>query len=97
MRTKSLKVLPVKPGVGQYVAIQAAKNFFLANSYSSGSFTCICFKNLYQVFPVLAVANTGSCVGLQNKIGLPANCHRQLMKVPVLSARGIVVGSKTCI
>ena len=28
--------------------------------------------NLSQFFPVLAVANTGSCVGLQNKTGHPA-------------------------
>ena len=27
------------------------------------------FQNFSQFFPVLAVANTGSCVGLQNKIG----------------------------
>ena len=27
------------------------------------------FQNLSQFFPVLAVANTGSCVGPQNKIG----------------------------
>ena len=37
-------------------------------------------QNLSRVFPVLAVANTGSCVGLQNKIGHPAE------QVPVLSA-----------
>ena len=30
------------------------------------------FQNLSQVFPVLAVANTGSSVGPQNKIGHPA-------------------------
>ena len=29
------------------------------------------FQNLSRFFPVLAVANTGSCVGPQNKIGLP--------------------------
>ena len=44
------------------------------------------FQNLSRVFPVLAVANTGSCVGPQSKIGLPALCCRQLMQVPVLSA-----------
>ena len=30
------------------------------------------FQNLCRVFPVLAVANTGSFVGRQNKIGDPA-------------------------
>ena len=30
------------------------------------------FQNLSQFFPVLALANTGSCVGPQNKIGQPA-------------------------
>ena len=47
------------------------------------------FQNLSRFFPVLAVANTGSCVGPQNKIGHPAGC-----RVPVLSARGIQIDSK---
>ena len=33
------------------------------------------FPNLSQIFPVLAVANTGSCVGPQNKIGHPVGCR----------------------
>ena len=33
------------------------------------------FQNLSRVFPVLAVANTGSCIGLQNKIRHPAECR----------------------
>ena len=32
------------------------------------------FQNLSQFFPVLAVANTGSCIGPQNKIGHPVGC-----------------------
>ena len=31
-------------------------------------------KTFPDFFPVLAVANTGSCVGPQNKIGHPAGC-----------------------
>ena len=37
------------------------KDFFLANFYPSSSFTCI--------FSKISSANTGSCVGPQNKIG----------------------------
>ena len=33
------------------------------------------FKALSRLFPGLAMANTGSCVGLQNKIGHPAGCR----------------------
>ena len=47
MRTQSLKVLPLKPEVGQYVAMHAmltARDFFLANFYPSGPFTCIFSK-----------------------------------------------------
>ena len=55
------------------------------------------FQVLSSVFPVLAVANIGSCVGPQNKIGHPAHRHRQVKQVPVLSARGIKIGSKTCV
>ena len=92
MKTQSLKVLPLKPGVGQYIAINAtltARDFFLAKLYPSGPFTCIFFQNLSRVFPVLAVANIDSCVGPQYKIGHPAHRYGQLMQVPVLSAHGI--------
>ena len=44
VRTQSLNVLPLKPGVGQYIAIHAtltARDFFLAYFYPSGPFTCI--------------------------------------------------------
>ena len=46
MRTLSLKVLPLKPGVGQHIAMRAtltARDFFLAYFYPSGSFTRIFF------------------------------------------------------
>ena len=46
-------------------------------------------KPVSTFFPVSAVSNTGSCVGPQNKIGHLAHRYRQLMQVPVLSARGI--------
>ena len=55
----------------------------------SGPFTCIFSQNFSRAFPVLAVANIGSCVGPQNKIAYPAHRYRQLMQVPVLSAHGI--------
>ena len=69
-KLKSLKVLPFKPGVGQYIAMHAtitARDIFLANFYPSGPFTCIFFQNLFRVFPALAVAYTGSCVARRIK------------------------------
>ena len=78
MRTQNLKVLHWKPGVGQYITMHAtftARDFFLANFYHSDPFTFIFFQNLSKFFPLLAVANTGSCVGPQNKIGHPAGCR----------------------
>ena len=57
VRTQSLNVLPLKPGVGQYIAIHTARDFFLAYFYPSGPFTCIFSKPL-PIFPVLAVTNT---------------------------------------
>ena len=60
VRTQSLNVLPLKPGVVQYIAIHAtltARDFFLAYFYPSGPFTCIFTKPL-PILPVLAVANT---------------------------------------
>ena len=47
VRTRSLNVLPLKPGVGRYIAIHAtliARDFFLAHFYPSGPFTCIFSK-----------------------------------------------------
>ena len=85
LRTHSLKVLPLKPGVGQYIAVHAtltARDFFLANFYPSGPFTCTFSKTSADFFPVLAVANTSSCVGHQNKIGHPTGC-RFLRLVPM--------------
>ena len=77
VRTQSLKILPSKPGVGQYIAIHAtltARDFSLVYFYPSGPFTCI-FPKPTPIFPVLAVANAGSCVGPQNKVGHPVGCR----------------------
>ena len=60
VRTQRLNVFPLKPGVGQYIAIHAtltARDFFLPYFYPSGPFTCIYPKPL-PIFPVLVVANT---------------------------------------
>ena len=60
VRTQSLNVLPLKPGIGQYIAIHAtltARDFFFAYFYPSGPFTCI-FPKPLPISPVLAVVNT---------------------------------------
>ena len=78
MKIQSLNVLPLKPEVGQYIAIHVAltaRDFFLANSYPSGPFTCIFSKTSPKFLPVLATANAGFCVGPQNKIGHSAGCR----------------------
>ena len=81
-RTWRSDFLPFKPGAGPYIAMHAtstARDFFLANFYPSPVF----LQNLSQVVSVLVVANTGSCVGPQNRICRPAGS-----KLPVLCARG---------
>ena len=53
VRTQSLNVLPLKPGVGQYIVIHAtlaARDFFLAYFYPSGPFTCIFLKTSPDFF-----------------------------------------------
>ena len=83
LRTQSLKVLPLKPGVGQYIAIHAtltARDFFLAYFYLSDPFsskTIFAFfsKNLSEVLLLLAVADIGLCVAPQNERGHPAGCR----------------------
>ena len=57
VRTQSLNVLPLKPGVGQYISRHAtptARDFLLAYFYPSGPFTCILSKTSPDFF---------SCVG----------------------------------
>ena len=49
VRTQTLNVLPLKPGVGQYIAIHAtltARDFFLVYLYPFSPFTCIFPKPL---------------------------------------------------
>ena len=59
VRTQSLNVLPLKPGVGQYIAIHAtltARDFFPAYFYPSGPVTCIFSKtspNFFLCWPWL--------------------------------------------
>ena len=75
LKTQSLKVLPLNPGVGHYIAIHAtltARDFFLAHFYLPAHSPAF-FQSLSRVFPLLAVANTGSCVCPQNKIGHPTH------------------------
>ena len=78
MRTQSLKVLPLKPGVGQHIAIHAtltARDFFLANFYLHVHSTAFFSETSPELLPVLGVANTGFSVGPQNEIGHPAGCR----------------------
>ena len=59
VRTQSLNVLPLKPGVGQYTAMHAtltARNFFIVCFYPSGPFTCIFFPKLLPIFSWLISA-----------------------------------------
>ena len=50
--------------------------YALLPGISSSLISTLPVQNLSRFFfPVLAVANTGSCVGPQNKIGHPAGCR----------------------
>ena len=61
-----LKVLPLKLGIGQYIAVHA-----ILTTRDSGPFTCIFSKISLESSFLLAIANIGSCVGPQNKTGHP--------------------------
>ena len=74
VKTQILNVLPLKPGVGQYIAIHAtltARDFFLAYFYPSSPFTCIFFQNLSRFFLCWLWLTQGSSEGPQNKTGHP--------------------------
>ena len=60
LRTQSLNIHPLKPSVGQYIAIHAtltARDFFLAYFYPSVHSPAL-FPKPLPILPVLAVANT---------------------------------------
>ena len=68
VRTQSLNVLPLWPGVDQFIATHAtltARDFFLAYFYTSGPFTCI-FSKTSPDF---------SCVGCDQHM-VPVQAHR---------------------
>ena len=73
---KNVNVLPLRPGVGQYIAIHAtltARDFFLSCLFlHCQSIHLHFFQNLSRFFPVLDVLTHGSCVGPQNKKDHPA-------------------------
>ena len=75
VRTQSLNVLPLKPGVGQYIAIRAtltARDFFLAYFYPFSPFInspAFFSKTSPDFFLSWLWLTHGSCVGPQNKIG----------------------------
>ena len=72
VRTQSLNVLPLKPGVGLYLAIHAtltARDITFAYFYPSGPFTCAFFPKPLPIFLCWLWLTHGSCVGPQNKIG----------------------------
>ena len=75
VRTQSLNVLPLKSGVGQYIAMHAtltARDFFLSYFYPSSPVTCIFFQNFSRFLLCWLWLTHVSCVGPQNKIGHPA-------------------------
>ena len=53
------------------------------------------FRNLSRAFPVFSVANIGSFVGPQNKIGHPAHCDRQVRQVSLYSALEVQTNYET--
>ena len=78
VRTQSLNVLPLKPEVGQYIAMYGtltAREFFLAYFYPSSPFTCIFSKTSPDFSLCWLWLTHGSCVGPQNKTGHPAECR----------------------
>ena len=53
LRSQSLKVLSIKPGVGQCISIHAmltTRDLYLANFYPSGPFACIFSKTSPEFF-----------------------------------------------
>ena len=80
VRTRSLNVLPLKPEVGQYIAIHAtlaARDFFLAYFYPSSPFACIFSKTSPYFFPVLACRiKSVTLLDAGSRVECPRNINR---------------------
>ena len=76
LKTQTLKVLPLNPGVGQYIAMHAtltARDFFLSCLFLHFRSNHLhFFRNLSRFFLCRLWLTHGSCVGPQNKLGHPA-------------------------
>ena len=85
------KLVPVKSGVGQNIAMHAlptASCFFLLSVHLPDLFSFICPHFSSLLFCAKA-CQCRSCVDPQNKVGHPAHCQRQPTLVPVLSTPGM--------
>ena len=67
---RSLKVFPLKPGVGQCIALYAT-----LTARDSSSLISTLPVHSPAFFRKTAASNTASCVGPQNKIGHRAGCR----------------------
>ena len=74
VRTQSLNFFPLKP-VYSHTCYTYCQGFPPCLFLPFLSIHLHFFQNVSQFFPVLAVANIGSCVNRQNKIGHPAGCR----------------------
>ena len=84
-------VLPLKPGAGQNIAMMLhplPRISSLEIVYLPSPFNFIFPRSSLHVFLAFSVVNAGSGVSLQNKMGHPALCHKQLIQIPVLSVHG---------
>ena len=100
VENQELKGSPLKPGAGQNITMHdsaTARDFCLKLISTFPVNSPAFFPKPLLSFPVLAVANTSSCVGPQNKIGHPSRYSTSLMQVLVSSAHGIETGSKTSV
>ena len=84
-------VFPVKPGVGQNIAMHvlpSTRNFFLAliSTFLVHSPSFIFSKSSPYFLTILVLANAIYHLGLLNKIGHHAHNHKQFQQVPVVSA-----------
>ena len=80
VRTQSLNVLPLKPGVGQFIAmlrlLPGISSLLISTLlvHSPAFF----FQNIFRFLLCWLWLTHGSCVGPQNKIGHPVGCRSRV-------------------
>ena len=99
LRAAKAKVLPVRPAVGQSIAVHASPTVGknpCSKLYRRDPFNFVSKSSSY-ILTALVTVNTVSHMGPRDTVGHHARSHKRLESVSMESARRIIIDPQTCI